>query len=232
MKKLISLCLAACMTVTGAVNCFAKASIRDVMYNEKANKFILNWGNRVENPGEMTYDDFLRRYPNTVHNASNMAFTVATDEFKMIKDVPVVKVKTVVETLKGKFKYYSSEKTMKAEFTVKPDSLKEFKIDVKNKKADIVLVYWADARAEFAGKKPSKKDTVSYQLKTKPEIIKGEVYVSAYDLEEIMGRCCAKNLLSSKDKAKELKADKIYTARVIDKILYIPVFSYNTDFIF
>ncbi len=227
MKKLLSLCLAACMMVTGAVNCFAKTNLKSMMYNEKADKYIVNWGDTADNPSEITYNDFCNAYPNTVHNIGDMSFTVVTDDFKMIKDVPMVKVKTVVEALKGKFRYYTGEKTMKANFTVKPDSLKEFKVDVEKKKADIVLVYWSRGFGGVIGKNPSKKDTVSYQLKTKPEVIKGEVYMSAYDLEEILGRCCAKNPLSSKDERGKLEADRIYTARVMDKVLYIPAYSYR-----
>ncbi len=235
MKRLMSLvfmalAFAVCMTSVSPINCLAYTNMKSLVYNAEADKFITNWG-KPEGENEMSQDDFQRLYTNRPFN-NNFRNMIITDEFKYINDIPMVKVRDVIEAMGGKAEYNGTTKIIKAVLSNPRGSynaIREFTVIPGNKKIDFTIISFAEAQDEvWRDVAPRKKVSLSYECKTTPTRIDNELYVSAEDLEEILGRYYLSDKYppSSKRSVTHIENDDIYMVRIMNDILYIPLFEY------
>lgn len=222
MKKLMALGLAVCMTVVSAVNCFAYTKVRPLAYKSEINKFIPMWGTSPEGANEISGDDFDRRFPDSVTNGGEFRHTVVTDEFIYVNGTAMVKVRDVIAAAGGKIEYNPTTKAIKA-YMPKANytSIRSFSITPGNTKAYFSLISFNDAEIEVSGGVTENYISGSCDLKVMPEIIDGSFYVSAIDLEDILGRY---NALGGT--VRYNGNDNRYTVHIINNIVYIPLFNY------
>lgn len=235
MKRLMNLifmalAFAVCMTAVSPINCFAYTDMKSLVYNAEADKFITEW-EEPEGENEMSRDDFQRLYTNRPFN-NNFRYMIVTDEFKYVNDVPMVKVRDVIEAMRGKAEYNGTTKVIKAVLSNPGGSynaIREFTVTPGNKKIDFIIISLDEAQDEvWRDVAPRKKVSLSYECKIAPTRIDNELYVSAEDLEEILGRYYLSDKYppSSKRAVTHIENDDTYVVRTMNNILYIPLFEY------
>jgi len=211
---------------TGTVNCFAYTKYKVLAYDDNLKKFTPYRGVEPEGINEISNDIFEKLVGYSLDTDNHFITRIITDEYKLINNTAMVKVRDIVSAVGGSIEYNPKTKTVKAyipnfsqdynQILENRNAIQSFSITSGRKKVDFTIISY-----DVYGMGENYPFGVECGFKITPTIIDDSLYVSAIDLGDIFN-----NYYVTYRYAGVIHSDTI-SANLINGILYIDVLSYQ-----